>query len=165
MCIHSNKPNVSHELRLRCLLLIYMGSEPLPYVPARDSSALAFALTRANAQTFTPYTSTPYTSTPYTSTPYTSHPTHHTLHIHTLHPTHHTLHITPYTSTPYTLHITPSLTSLTCTEPRRTVPVMTVPCPLMGKQWSTAYRNDPSPDLWGTNRCRDSTCMEEDTVH
>ena len=49
-----------------------------------------------------------------------------------------------------------SIVSLTCTVPRSTVPVMTVPCPLMGKQWSTAYRKDPSPDLWGTNRCRES---------
>ena len=41
---------------------------------------------------------------------------------------------------------------------------MTVPCPLMGKQWSTAYRKDPSPDLWGTNRCRESVYVESSVL-
>ena len=36
------------------------------------------------------------------------------------------------------------LTSLTLTEPFKTVPVITVPCPLIGKQWSTEYISGPS---------------------
>lgn len=35
------------------------------------------------------------------------------------------------------------------TEPERIVPVITVPWPLMEKQWSMAIRNDPEGSLVG----------------
>ena len=38
--------HVSGHKYPKCRILMYMGSELLPYAPARDSSALAFALTR-----------------------------------------------------------------------------------------------------------------------
>ena len=37
--------------------------------------------------------------------------------------------------------------------PLRTVPVMTVPCPLMGKQWSTEKMKGPLGEREGTNTC------------
>ena len=43
------------------------------------------------------------------------------------------------------------LTSLMPMLPLSTVPVMTVPCPLMGKQWSTEKMNGPLGDREGRN--------------
>ena len=45
------------------------------------------------------------------------------------------------------------LTSLVPMLPLRTVPVMTVPCPLMGKQWSTEKMKGPLGEREGTNTC------------
>ena len=52
------------------------------------------------------------------------------------------------------------LTSLMPTLPLSTVPVMTVPWPLMGKQWSTEKMNGPLGDREGMNTCRESTCAK-----
>mmetsp|Transcript_25297 Transcript_25297/g.84794 ORF Transcript_25297/g.84794 Transcript_25297/m.84794 type:complete len:303 (-) Transcript_25297:116-1024(-) len=43
-----------------------------------------------------------------------------------------------------------SMVSFTAREPRRMVPVHTVPCPLIGKQWSMAKWSGPSP--WRSGR-------------
>lgn len=37
------------------------------------------------------------------------------------------------------------------TDPLKTVPVITVPCPLIRKQWSILNKKGPSLDLFGTN--------------
>lgn len=42
-----------------------------------------------------------------------------------------------------------STVSLMASDPCRIVPVMTVPCPRMEKQWSTAIRRSPPGSLWG----------------
>ena len=54
--------------------------------------------------------------------------------------------------------MTKKLTSLTATDPLSTVPVMTVPWPRMGKQWSTEKTNAPDEDRFGTNTLEDRTC-------
>ena len=46
-------------------------------------------------------------------------------------------------------HLVQRLTSLTATDPWSIVPVMTVPWPLMRKQWSTAIRNEPLSERSG----------------
>ena len=38
-------------------------------------------------------------------------------------------------------------------EPESTVPVTTVPCPLIGKQWSMAKSRGPSGSRWGSTIC------------
>ena len=49
---------------------------------------------------------------------------------------------------------------LTSLMPLSMVPVMTVPWPLMGKQWSTEKMNGPLGDREGMNTCRESTCAK-----
>lgn len=53
---------------------------------------------------------------------------------------------------------TVSLTSLTRTDPLSTVPVITVPWPLIGKQWSTEYIKGPSGLRSGTKSESDKIC-------
>lgn len=55
----------------------------------------------------------------------------------------------------------PKLTSLTATEPLSIVPVMTVPWPRIGKQWSTENTNAPDEDRSGTNTLEDRTYAEQ----
>ena len=52
------------------------------------------------------------------------------------------------------------LTSFTATDPLSTVPVMTVPWPRMGKQWSTENTNGPMEERFGMNTLDVMTCLQ-----